>query len=69
MMSFNWLLFLEKSSAMVVWHNPKYASDIPLNTPLDCLELTYQIFRTPIFQDASKDLILSYDLISLFPSI
>ena len=36
---------------------------------LDCLKQSYQIFGTAIFQDVSEDLIFSYDLISLFPSI
>ena len=70
LMSFNVLLFSQKSSAKVVRHNPTYASDIFLTiftaVLLDCLE---QTFRTAIFQDVSEDLILSYNLISLFPSI
>ena len=37
--------------------------------PHDCLEQTYQIFRAAIFQDVSGGLILSYDLVSLFPLI
>ena len=36
---------------------------------LDCLNKNYEIFRAAIFQDVSDYLILSYDLISLFPSI
>ena len=73
LMSFNRLLFSRKSSAIAVRHKPKYVSDIFLTiftaVRLDCLKQTYQIFRTAIFQDVSEDLILSYDLISLFPSI
>ena len=72
-MSFNGLLFSQKSSTIPVQHNPNYASEIFLTTftaaLLDCLKQTYQIFRTAIFQDVSEDLIFSYDLISLFPSI
>ena len=71
--SFNSLLFSQKSSAISVQHNPKCVSDIFLtifsSALIDCLKQTYKIFRTAIFQDVSKDLILSYDLISLFPSI
>ena len=71
-MSFNRLLFSQKRSAIVVRH-PKYAADIFLTiftaALLDCLKQTYQIFETAIFQDVSKDLILSYDLISVFPSM
>ena len=71
--SFNHLLFFQKSSTIAVRHNSKYASDIFLTIfnaiVLDCLKQTYQIFRTAIFQDVSEDLIFSYDLISLFPSI
>ena len=53
-MSFNRLLFSQKSSVMaVVRHNPKYVSDIFLAiftaVLLDCLKQTYQIFRTAIF--------------------
>ena len=69
-MFFNRLLFSQKSSAIAV---PKYASNIFLTilteVHLDCLKLTYQVFRTAIFQDAPGGLILSYDLISLLPSI
>ena len=72
-MSFNGLLFSQKSSAIAVRHNPKYASDIFLTiftvVLLDCLKQTCQIFRTAIFQDDFEDLILFYDLISLFLSI
>ena len=72
-MSFNRLLFLQKSSAIAVRHNPKYASDIFVTiftaVLLDCLKQTYQIFRTAISQDVSEDLILSFDLIFLFRSI
>ena len=72
-MLFNGLLFSQKSSAIAVRHNPKYASDIFLTmftaVLLDCLKKTYQIFRTAIFKDVSGDQIPYYDLISLFPSI
>ena len=71
-MYFNRLLFSQKSSAIAVRHNPKYASDIFLTiftAVLDYLKQTYQILRTAIFPDVSEDLILSYDLMSLFPSI
>ena len=64
-MSFNYLLFSQKSSAMAFRHNPRYASDIFLAIftalILDCLKQAYQIFRTAIFQDVSEDLILSFD--------
>ena len=71
-MPFNSLPFSQKSSAIAVRLNPKYASDVFLTiftaVLLDCLKQTCQIFRTAIFQDVFEDLILSYDLISLFPS-
>ena len=61
-MSFNSLLFSQKSSATAVRLNPKYVSDIFLTIftaiLLDCLKQTYQIFRAAIFQDVSEDLIL-----------
>ena len=61
-MSFNSLLFSQKSSAIAVRLNPKYVSDIFLTIftaiLLDCLKQTYQIFRAAIFQDVSEDLIL-----------
>ena len=67
------LLFLKKSSATVVRHNPQHASyifhTIFTAVLLDCLKQTYQIFKTAIFQDVSEDLIRSYDLFFLFPSI
>ena len=51
---------------------PKYVSDIFLTiftaVLLDCLKQTYQFFKTAIFQDVSEDLIISYNLISLFLS-
>ena len=72
-MSFNRLPFSQKSSVIAVRHDPKYSSDIFLTifivVLLDCLKQTYQIFKTAIFQDVSVDLILSYDLISLFPTV
>ena len=52
-----------KSSTLVVRHNPKHVSDIFLRPAL--LDF-WRPFQT--FQDVSEDLILSYDLISLFPS-
>ena len=59
--------------SIAIRHNPKYVSDIFFKiftaVFLDCLKKTYQIFRTALFQDVSEDLILSYDLISLFPLI
>ena len=65
-MSFNGLLFLQKSSAIAVRHNPKFVSDIFLTifaaVLLDCLKQTNQVFRTAIFQEVFEDLILSYDL-------
>ena len=70
---FQWFTTFAKNSAIDVWHNPKYASDIFLTifttVLLDCLKQSYQIFGKAIFQDVSEDLILSYNLISLFPSI
>ena len=55
LMSLNHLLFSQKSSAIAVLHNPKYASDIFLKiftaVLLDCLKKTYQIFRAAVFQD------------------
>ena len=73
LMSFNRLLFSQKTSAIAVQHNPKHASDIFLMiftaVLLHCLKQTYQIFITAIFQDVSENPILSYDLIALFPSI
>ena len=70
LMSFNRYYFRKNSSAIAVRHNPKYDSDtfltISTGVILDCLK---QTFRTAIFQDVSEDLIHSYDLISLFPSI
>ena len=72
-MSFGGLLFLQKSSTLAARHNTKYASDPVLTiftaVFLDCLKQTYQIFRRPIFQDVSEDLLLSYNLVSLLPSI
>ena len=35
----------------------------------DCLKQTDQIFKTDLFQDVSKGLIVSDDLVSLFSSI
>ena len=65
-MSFNSLLFLQKSSAIAVRHSPKFVSDIFLTiftaVLLDCLKQTNQVFRTAIFQEVFEDLILSYDL-------
>ena len=53
-MSLNGLLFSQKSSAIAVRHNLKYASDIFLTiftvVLSDCLKKTHQIFRTAIFQ-------------------
>ena len=67
------LLFSQKRSTIDVRHNPKYVSNIFLMiftaVLLECFKQTDQIFRTAIFQDVFDDLILSYDLISLFPSI
>ena len=67
------LLFSQKRSTIDVRHNPKYVSNIFLMiftaVLLECFKQTNQIFRTAIFQDVFDDLILSYDLISLFPSI
>ena len=72
-MSLKHLLFSQKSSAIAVLHNPKYASDIFLMSftavLLDCLKQTYQIFRAAVFSRCLWSLILPYDLISLFPSI
>ena len=72
-MSFNGLLFSQKSSAIAVLHNPKNASDNFLTiftvVFLDYLKQLCRILRTAIFQDVFEDLILFYDLISLFPSI
>ena len=72
-MSLYGVLFSQKSSAIAVGHNPKYAFDIfpSIFTAvlLDCLKQTCQIFRAAIFQDVSEDLILSYNLISLFSLI
>ena len=72
-MSFSGLPFLQKSSTLALRHNSKYGSDILLTictaALLDCLRQTYQIFTTAIFQGVFEDLIVSYDLISLFPSI
>ena len=69
-MSFKCLLFSQKSPAITVSHNVKYASDISFTiftaVLLDGLKQTYQIFITAIFQDVSEDLILSYDLILYF---
>ena len=52
---------------------PKYVSDIFLTiftaVLLDCLKQTYQFFKTAIFQDVSANMIISYNLISLFLSI
>ena len=67
------LLFPQRSSAIAVRHNPKICLFyFPYNfycSTLHCLKQTCQIFKTVIFQDVSEDLMLSYDLISLFPSI
>ena len=67
------LLFSQKRSTIDVRHNPKYVSNIFLMiftaVLLECFKQTDQIFRTAIFQDVFDDLILSYHLISLFPSI
>ena len=75
-MSFNSLLFPQKSSFIAVRLNSKYVSDTFL-TIFTAILLKkyqkylkkYQIFRADTFQDVSEDLILSKDLISLFPSI
>ena len=68
------LLFSQKSSAVAVRHNPKYASVIfflrfLLQYFLIVWKQTYQIFGKAIFQDVSEDVTLPYDLISLFTSI
>lgn len=72
-MSFSGLPFSQKSSTLALRHNSKYGSDILLTictaALLDCLRQTYQIFRGAIFQDVSENLIISYDLISLFALI
>ena len=58
---------MQKSFAIPVRHNPKYASDIFLTIFTSVLLdfQTYQILKV-IFQDVFEALILSYNLISLF---